>query len=474
MNKIVSNFVVDLDGTLIKTDLLYETSLEFIRDNPFKIFTLIFWLLKGKSVLKHKLASVSKLDITLLPYNKNVIELINKKRVEGSFITLASASNKILVDQIASHLGLFDEVVASDYDLNLSGKFKRDILVKKYGSINFEYIGNSRDDLPIWIEASKPIVINSKSIVKALSRSDINSYELVDSDKSNDWLKAIRLHQWAKNILVFVPLFLSHQYINLHLLIAGFQAFILFGFCASSVYVLNDLLDLQDDRKHTYKKFRPFAAGNLSIKSGLLVSILLLFLSFALSILMLPLIFVFWLFIYYILTLVYSVLLKRYVVIDVVTLSILHTLRIIAGAMALNIELIFWLLAFSMFIFLSLAMAKRYAELYELKSTNINEKVHGRGYLASDKQIIASFGTASGYISVLVLALYLNDADTIKYYSNLEIIWFLCPLLLTWISRIWLLSTRGLMNEDPVIFAMHDKFSLYIFAILGILFFIAT
>ena len=474
MNKIVSNFVVDLDGTLIKTDLLYETSLEFIRDNPFKIFTLIFWLLKGKSVLKHKLASVSKLDITLLPYNKNVIELINKKRVEGSFITLASASNKILVDQIASHLGLFDEVVASDYDLNLSGKFKRDILVKKYGSINFEYIGNSRDDLPIWIEASKPIVINSKSIVKALSRSDINSYELVDSDKSNDWLKAIRLHQWAKNILVFVPLFLSHQYINLHLLIAGFQAFILFGFCASSVYVLNDLLDLQDDRKHTYKKFRPFAAGNLSIKSGLLVSILLLFLSFALSILMLPLIFVFWLFIYYILTLVYSVLLKRYVVIDVVTLSILHTLRIIAGAMALNIELSFWLLAFSMFIFLSLAMAKRYAELYELKSTNINEKVHGRGYLASDKQIIASFGTASGYISVLVLALYLNDADTIKYYSNLEIIWFLCPLLLTWISRIWLLSTRGLMNEDPVIFAMHDKFSLYIFAILGILFFIAT
>jgi len=474
MNKIVSNFVVDLDGTLIKTDLLYETSLEFIRDNPFKIFTLIFWLLKGKSVLKHKLASVSKLDITLLPYNKNVIELINKKRVEGSFITLASASNKILVDQIASHLGLFDEVVASDYDLNLSGKFKRDILVKKYGSINFEYIGNSRDDLPIWIEASKPFVINSKSIVKALSRSDINSYELVDSDKSNDWLKAIRIHQWAKNILVFVPLFLSHQYINLHLLIAGFQAFILFGFCASSVYVLNDLLDLQDDRKHTYKKFRPFAAGNLSIKSGLLVSILLLFLSFALSILMLPLIFVFWLFIYYILTLVYSVLLKRYVVIDVVTLSILHTLRIIAGAMALNIELSFWLLAFSMFIFLSLAMAKRYAELYELKSTNINEKVHGRGYLASDKQIIASFGTASGYISVLVLALYLNDADTIKYYSNLEIIWFLCPLLLTWISRIWLLSTRGLMNEDPVIFAMHDKFSLYIFAILGILFFIAT
>ena len=244
------------------------------------------------------------------------------------------------------------------------------------------------------------------------------------------------------------------------MLIAGFQAFILFGFCASSVYVLNDLLDLQDDRKHTYKQFRPFAAGNLSIKSGLLVSILLLFLSFALSILMLPLIFVFWLFIYYILTLVYSVLLKRYAVIDVVTLSILHTLRIIAGAMALNIELSFWLLAFSMFIFLSLAMAKRYAELYELKSTNINQKVHGRGYLASDKQIIASFGTASGYISVLVLALYLNDADTIKYYSNLEVIWFLCPLLLTWISRIWLLSTRGLMNEDPVIFAMHDKFSL--------------
>jgi len=474
MNKIVSNFVVDLDGTLIKTDLLYETSLEFIRDNPFKIFTLIFWLLKGKSVLKHKLASVSNLDITLLPYNKNVIELINKKRVEGSFITLASASNKILVDQIASHLGLFDEVVASDYDLNLSGKFKRDILVKKYGSINFEYIGNSRDDLPIWIEASKPFVINSKAIVRALSRSDINSYELVDSDRSNDWLKAIRIHQWAKNILVFVPLFLSHQYINLHMLIAGFQAFILFGFCASSVYVLNDLLDLQDDRKHTYKKFRPFAAGNLSIKSGLLVSILLLFLSFALSILMLPLIFVFWLFIYYILTLVYSVLLKRYAVIDVVTLSILHTLRIIAGAMALNIELSFWLLAFSMFIFLSLAMAKRYAELYELKSTNINQKVHGRGYLASDKQIIASFGTASGYISVLVLALYLNDADTIKYYSNLEVIWFLCPLLLTWISRIWLLSTRGLMNEDPVIFAMHDKFSLYIFVILGILFFIAT
>ena len=291
--------------------------------------------------------------------------------------------------------------------------------------------------------------------------------------KLSDWLKAMRIHHWVKNLLVFVPLLLAHQYSNILLISDAFQAFFFFGLCASSVYILNDLFDLRYDKHHNRKKHRPFASGRLSIQKGVIASLLLLIMSMAFSIWRLPLDFVFCLSIYYLITLSYSIKLKRYIIIDVVTLSVLHTLRIVAGALALSIDLSFWLLAFSMFIFLSLAMTKRYAEIYDLKINNSNGKVWGRGYLVSDDQIIASFGIASGYISVLVLALYVNDINTTQYYSNLEVVWLACPLLLAWISRIWMLAKRGLMNEDPVIFAIRDKFSLCTLALLIGIFWIA-
>lgn len=283
-----------------------------------------------------------------------------------------------------------------------------------------------------------------------------------------EWPRALRLHQWLKNVLLFVPLIAAHRYIEAALIRDAVIAFVSFGLCASSVYILNDLIDLPSDRQHATKRLRPFAAGRLPIRAGVLASPLLLALSFALAAWRLPVAFVIGLASYYTITLAYSLWLKRRLTIDVITLATLYTLRIIVGALALDIPLSFWLLAFSMFMFLSLALVKRYAELWQLKAQNNPEKAGGRSYLADDLQMIASLGAASGYISVMVLALYINDPRTTQLYRHPEFIWFACPLLLTWITRVWMLAHRGQMTEDPVIFAMRDRLSLFLGALMAI------
>lgn len=283
-----------------------------------------------------------------------------------------------------------------------------------------------------------------------------------------DWSRALRLHQWLKNILLFIPLVAAHRYIEAALIRDALIAFVCFGLCASSVYILNDLIDLQSDRQHATKRFRPFAAGRLPIRAGIVAFPILLALSFAIAAWRLPIAFVIGLGSYYTVTLAYSLWLKRRLTIDVITLATLYTLRIIVGALALDIPLSFWLLAFSMFMFLSLALVKRYAELWQLKAQNNGEKAGGRSYLADDLQMIASLGAASGYIAVMVLALYINDPRTTQLYSHQEFIWFACPLLLTWITRVWMLAHRGLMTEDPVIFAMRDRLSLFLGALMAI------
>jgi 4-hydroxybenzoate polyprenyltransferase len=391
-------------------------------------------------------------------------------------VVLATASHHLLAERIAQHLSLFDEVIATEGDRNLSAVEKRDALVQGYGEHGFDYVGNSRDDLPVWAAARQAYVVNASPGVERRARKIGNVAGVLGSGRASlrDWAKALRLHQWLKNLLVFVPLVAAHRYNELPLVLDAVLAFVCFGLCASSVYILNDLLDLRDDRHHSKKRLRPFASGRIPIESGLIAFPLLLATAFALAAWRLPLSFLGGLAAYWCLTVSYSMALKRHMVFDVITLAGLYTLRVVAGAIALGIPLSFWLLAFSMFMFLSLALAKRYAELFQSRANGNEGKARGRGYYPSDLQMIASLGAASGYMTVMVLALYINDGRIAQLYRHQEFIWLACPLLLTWVTRVWMLTQRGEMNEDPVIFAVRDRASLAIGAALALVFWAAT
>jgi len=468
--------VVDLDGTLLRSDLLLETGMAFVRKQPLQMFKPLCWLLKGKAALKEGFATATQIDVTSLPYDPAVIELIEAERLTGRKVVLATASHCSLAERIADHLQLFDQVLASDANRNLSAHRKRDLLVEHYGQNGFDYAGNSLDDIPVWAAARHAYVVNPEAGVERRARAQGNVEHLINSNQSRpkDWMKALRLHQWMKNALIFVPLLAAHQLTNPLLLLQGILAFVLFGLCASSVYVLNDLLDLEDDRHHKSKRNRPFASGRLSIRSGLIIFPLLLMASFAGAALLLPWQFCAVLLAYYVLTLAYSLSLKRKMAVDVIALALLYTVRIIAGAAAFSLPLTFWILAFSMFMFLSLALVKRYAELYEARKKGKTEKTRGRGYYPADLEMISSLGASSGYIAVMVLALYIHDQATANLYAYPQVIWVACPLLLFWITRVWMLTHRGEMHDDPVVFAIRDRVSLVVGIMFGLVFWIAA
>jgi len=464
--------VIDLDGTLLRSDLLLETGMAFVRSNPLQVLKPFSWLAKGKATLKAGLANMVHIDVATLPYDSTVIELIESERRSGRKVVLATASHHTLAERIAEHLQLFDEVFATRADCNLSAQRKRDLLVERYGAQGFDYVGNSHDDFCVWDAARKAYVVNPESGVLRRAKGLGNVERIIQSNMPGlkDWLKALRLHQWMKNALIFVPLLAAHQLANPLLLWQGILAFLFFGLCASSVYLLNDLLDLADDRHHHSKCNRPFAAGRLSIKSGLIAFPTLLFASFAGAFLLLPWQFAGVLAAYYVLTLAYSLWLKRQMAIDVIALALLYTVRIIAGAAAFGLPLTFWILAFSMFIFLSLALVKRYAELREARCKGRTEKTRGRGYYPDDLEMISSLGAASGYLAVMVLALYIHDQSTMALYSQPQLIWLACPLLLFWVTRVWMLTHRGQMHDDPVVFAIRDRISLIVGALFCMVF----
>lgn len=468
--------VIDLDGTLIHSDLLLESGLSYIKRHPLGLLSPVRWLASGKAHLKSRLAQSAPVDVSVLPYNKDVLELIRREKDQGRRIILATASHRSYADQIAEHLGLFDQVLASDGTTNLSAHRKRDALVAAFGEQGFDYAGNSNDDLPVWQSARRAYVVNSNGKIsrRAHSHGNVESEIKREVRVSKTWLKALRVHQWAKNALIFVPLLASHRVLEPQLLLNGLLAFLFFGLCASSVYVLNDLLDLEDDRHHKSKCHRPFASGALSIQSGLLAFPLLLIAGFAGSLALLPWKFTASLAAYYALTLAYSFWLKRRMAIDVIVLAMLYTSRMIAGTFAFGSWLTFWMLAFSMFIFLSLALVKRYAELREARAKGKSQKTRGRGYYPDDLEMIASLGAASGYLSVMVLALYIQDSSTAAMYHYPQLIWLACPLLLFWITRTWMLTHRGLMHDDPVVFAIKDRASLVIAACFALIFWIAA
>ena len=467
--------VVDLDGTLIHTDLLYHSLFSFFKQQPSDFFLPFFWLSKGKSQLKTELARRIGIDVSVLPYDLEVIALIEAERAKNRQIILATASHKIYADQIAGHLKFFDRVLATEEHCNLSSHAKRDCLIKEFGEGGFDYAGNSNADIMVWAVSRKAYIVNPEKGVEkhAAKKGNVECVIKNYSKPFGLWLKALRPHQWLKNLLIFVPLLAAHELINIAVLLNGFLAFVFFALCASSVYLLNDILDIEDDRHHTVKRHRPFAAGTLPIKAGITAIPLLLLSSFVGSLMFMPWRFSLVLGIYYLLTLAYSFILKRVSAADIITLSLLYTIRILAGVYACSLVPTFWMLAFSMFIFLSLALVKRYSELREARLDGNNEKTKGRGYYPADLEMISSLGAASGYLSVMVLALYIQDQSTVAMYRHPQIIWAACPILLFWITRLWLLTNRGEIHEDPVIFAVTDKVSLVWGLIFGIIFWLA-
>lgn len=453
---------VDLDGTLIHSDLLLETLVLLIKRNPGYIFLLPVWLLKGKAALKAEIAKRVDFNPAALPYNLPFIDWLQAQRDSGRELWLCTASNYRLADAVADHLRCFSGVIASSDDTNLSGHHKAKRLVERFGEKAFDYCGNQRVDLAIWRYSQRAVVVNACERL----RQEAESVAKIDAvfPKTTGFvkpiIKALRLHQWAKNVLVFVPLVTSHRLGDMASIEPALLAFLSFGFCASSVYLLNDMLDLEADRQHPRKCKRPFASGSLSLLLGFTLVPLLL-LATVLAAANLPPTFWLALAVYYGLTLAYSFGVKRIVLIDTITLAGLYTIRIIAGAMAVEIVLSFWLLLFSVFLFLSLALVKRYAELDTMQRQG-KLNAAGRGYHIEDLPILHSFGTASGYLCVLVLALYINSPAVEPLYRHPQIIWFLCVLLLYWISRVWLKAHRGKMHDDPVIFALKDQVSLII------------
>lgn len=452
-----SALAVDVDGTLIRTDLLHESVFALLKLNPFYLLMLPLWLLGGKGKLKQEIADRVDLPISLLPYREEFVDYLKQERAAGRRLVLATASNIRYANGIAEHLGIFDDVLASTATDNLSGKSKLAHIKELLGTEKFAYAGNSAVDVPIWEDAGLAVVVNApKSVEQRAAKK--SSVVKVFPDRSNyltSLIKAMRPHQWLKNLLVFVPLMLVQEAGDLLPTMQAVAAFFSFSFCASSVYLLNDLFDLEADRQHPTKCNRPFAAGDLPIGLGVVAMVALLLLAFYIASL-LPPFFLGMLSIYYVITIAYSLWLKRSMLIDVLTLAGLYTIRLIAGAAAIGVAASFWLLAFSMFIFLSLAMIKRYSELQLLKSQG-HEKLIGRGYQIVDMETLAALGAASGYLAVMVMALYINSETVFESYRRPEALWILCPMMLYWISRMWVLTRRGEMHEDPVVFTLKDK-----------------
>lgn len=453
--------VVDLDGTLIRSDLLYESASQFILQNPLLILKLPYWLMKnGISYLKGRLAAATDLDITSLPYNFYLIEWLRQQKKSGRKLVLATASDQLLANFIAKHLGLFDEVFGSKNAINLKSNQKRDHLVALYGEHGFDYVGNSAADLPIWAHSRQAYLVgNSKSLMGTLKKSGkfAQSFPSGGEDRGliAAWIKELRIHQWAKNILVLVPLLAAHKYFEVSSIFDACLAFFLYGLVASSAYVLNDLVDIQNDRAHQYKYTRPLASGSLSILSAWVVWPTLAIVPFFLAFSLLPMRFGLVLATYFLLTLAYSFLLKKIAILDVLVLAFLYTLRIIAGTFAIDVSLSFWLISLSLFLFTGLAFIKRYSELLPLKC-EFNKEVKGRGYLSEDLSMVASMGISASYCSVLVAAVYIQDAHTAILYRTPQIIWLVCPLLLYWVSYMWLKTIRGRLHEDPIAYALKD------------------
>ncbi|MBB3118067.1 UbiA family prenyltransferase [Pseudoduganella violacea] len=452
--------VVDLDGTLIYSDLLWESLLLFLKTQFWQLWRLPLWLLRGKAGFKHQIAQYVQPDPATLPYDRALLDELAREHGAGRRIVLATGSQRQLAERIAAHLQVFDQVLATE-DVNLTAHNKAAALVQHYGAQGFDYIGNATVDIPVWQASRAAYAVTRRPFQLAAGRQTAP----MGSIRQSAWpalFKGLRPRQWLKNLLVFVPMLAGHV-LQPATLLQSLLAFVAFSMCASSAYLLNDALDAHDDRQHPTKRLRPIAAGRLPLPLALGASALLAVSAIALcaatnGFLLLMLL------VYFASTLAYSFVLKRLLMVDIVTLALLYTLRILGGSAATAILPSFWLLTFSFFLFLSLALLKRYSELYNLKRQG-KERTHGRGYSIGDKATIAMMGVNSAFLSVLVFVLYFNSENVLVQYHTPAYLLGAVPLLVFWLGRLWTLASRGEINEDPVLYVSKDKVSLSVFAL---------
>jgi 4-hydroxybenzoate polyprenyltransferase len=463
---------VDLDGTLIKSDLLFESLACLLKKKPWLLLLVPFWCLGGRAALKRKLARQVSVEVALLPYNPRLLEWLNGQKSAKRELLLVTAADESLANQVADHLGLFDRVIASNGRQNLKGKRKLESLRENVPG-EFEYVGNAWSDLDIWRHSVNAITVDASSSL--LRHVKEFAPEAISFDgrpgRVKGWLAALRVHQWAKNVLVFVPLIMAHQFLHPKLVLRASFSFLLFGLCSSAQYMLNDLVDLEADRQHAIKRCRPFASGNIPLAAGFVLVPIMLAVSLLTALLLSKLASVA-LGIYFVLSFSYSLYFKRVILLDAFILSGLYTLRIIVGHLVTGVAFSVWLLSFAFFLFLGLAFSKRWVELKSAELTN--SKVVGRDYQVEDIAQINLFGVCSAFLSAVVFILYLQSDKVKELYRRPQLLWLLSPVYLYWVSRLWIRSSRGQVGEDPVLFVLKDPVTYVIFLISGAIMMAAT
>lgn len=450
---------VDLDGTVIRTDLLWESMVQLIRRNPLYLFAVLAWWMRGRAYLKAQIARRVTVDMAALPCHEPFMEYLRTEKQKGRRLLLVTASDTGLAQAFGNQSDLFEEVLASDGTENLRGKTKAARLVERFGPAGFDYAGNSSVDLPVWQASRHSLVVNAPASVEARARAIGNVSEVFPTPRNlwRTWTALLRPHQWVKNLIVLVPLLTSHKLTKSGFLANAALAFCSFCLGASAIYVLNDVLDVESDRHHATKSQRPFAAGVLPLQAGLVAFPILAGAGILLAC-FLPICFMLTLLTYLVVAALYSCQLKQISLLDVFVLAGLYTLRLAGGHEATGVAYSVWLLAFSMFIFLSLALVKRFLELNAARQQQQTD-IKGRGYQADDLAMVSTLGVTSGYLSVLVLALYVNSNEVRALYQHPTVLLLICPLMLYWISRAWMLAHRGQMHEDPIVFALRDRVS---------------
>ena len=449
---------VDVDGTLVRTDLLHEAVLQHAAHNPFALPRMALWLLAGKAAFKSRIADHTPPEIASVPLRAETLGAIRAAQAEGRPVWLASASDHRYVAALAERVGGIAGILATTPERNLAGSRKAAALDEAFGPGAYDYIGDRPVDMPVWQSARRRLIVShgagfERSVLRRFPDAEVIAR---DHPRPLRYLKALRPHQWAKNLLVFLGLIAGHR-IDAESVLTALAAFACFCMAASSAYVLNDLLDLPSDRQHPTKHRRPFAAGDVPVTHGAVLSVLLMAGAFALA-LLLPWRFVVVLGAYVAVTLAYSLLLKRKTIIDVITLGGLYSIRVIGGLEAAAAKQSQWLLMFSLFLFLSLALVKRCSELVMRREAGKDDIV-GRGYRVSDLAVLFPAACAAGYGAILVVALYMASPDVAALYSHPARLWLFYPLLLYWITRVILLAGRNEMHDDPVVFALTDKVS---------------
>jgi 4-hydroxybenzoate polyprenyltransferase/phosphoserine phosphatase len=461
---------VDLDGTLIRSDMMWESLARLLRQRPWALLAVPFWWMHGRAHLKQELAARVTIDASTLPYHVEFLAWLQSQRQDGRQLVLATASDIRMAEPVARHVGLFDEVLASDGKVNLRDNAKLAALTKKFGERGFDYAGNSPVDLDVWKGSREAVVVNAgENLAKraqALTR--LGPTFLKQGSAITALLRCLRPHQWIKNLIVLVPVLTAHQLGDTNILRQALLALVAFCLCASSAYLLNDLTDLDADRNHPGKRNRPFASGELPLACGFAASPLLLLAGLTMAWWLSPA-FAGVVIAYFVGTVAYSCVFKAVAVFDVFLLAGLYTMRLVGGHVATGIAWSVWLLVFSMFLFLSLALMKRVQELQAVRSGNGNA-IKGRGYTAGDLELVSMLGVVSGFLAVLVLALYVNSEQVRTLYAHPTALLLVCPLLLYWIARVWLLAHRGHMHEDPTVFALKDWVSYVVgMATLGVM-----